>query len=97
MPKAYWVNAYHEIYDEQKLADYAKIAGPAVIAAGGKFLVRGPATKAYEAGTVQRTTVIEFDSLRAAIAAHETPEYQRALKVLEGGVKRDSRIVEGVE
>jgi len=96
MPKAYWVSAYHEIHDEEKLAAYAKIAGPAVLAAGGRFLTRGVAAKAFEAGKVQRTTVIEFDSLDQAIAAHETPEYKEALKALEGGVTRDLRIVEGV-
>ena len=97
MPKAYWVSAYHEIHDEEKLAAYAKIAGPAVTAAGGRFLTRGVAAKAFEAGKLQRTTVIEFASLDQAIAAHETPEYQEALKALDGGVTRDLRIIEGVE
>ena len=41
MPKAYWVGSYQAIHDEEKLAAYAKIAGPAVIAAGGRFLSRG--------------------------------------------------------
>lgn len=97
MPKAYWVSAYQEIIDEDKLAAYAKIAGPAVTAAGGRFLTRGVAAKAFEAGVAERTTVIEFDSLDAAMAAHETPEYQRALAALGNGVKRDLRIVEGID
>jgi uncharacterized protein (DUF1330 family) len=97
MPKAYWVSAYHAIHDEAKLAAYAKIAGPAVTAAGGRFLTRGVATKAFEAGKLQRTTLIEFDSLEAAIAAHETPEYKAALEALGDGVTRDLRIVEGIE
>lgn len=79
------------------LAAYAKIAGPAVTAAGGKFIARGIAAKAYEAGQLQRTVLVEFESLEAAIAAHDTPEYQRALAALEGGVTRDLRIIEGVE
>ena len=97
MPKANWVSAYHEIRDNEKLAAYAKIAGPAVTASGGRFLTRGVASKAFEAGQVQRTTVIEFDSLDQAIAAHETPEYKEALKALEGSVARDLRIIEGLE
>ena len=97
MPKAYWVSSYQAIHDEEKLAAYAKIAGPAVMAAGGRFLSRGKATKAFEAGKVERTTLVEFDSLDAAIAAHETPEYKRALEALAGGVTRDLRIVEGIE
>lgn len=97
MPRAYWVNTYSEIHDADKLAAYAKIAGPAVTAAGGKFIIRGVAAKAYEAGLVERTTVIEFASLDAAVAAHDSPEYQRALQALDGGVTRDMRIVEGLE
>jgi uncharacterized protein (DUF1330 family) len=97
MPKAYWVGSYQAIHDEEKLAAYAKIAGPAVLAAGGRFLSRGKATKAFEAGKIERTTLVEFDSLDAAIAAHETPEYKKALEALDGGVTRDFRIVEGIE
>lgn len=95
MPKAYWVSAYHAVHDENKLAAYAKIAAPAVIDGGGKFLARAVATKAYEAGLMQRTVVIEFESLERAIACHDSAEYQKALKALEGGVTRDLRIVEG--
>jgi uncharacterized protein (DUF1330 family) len=95
MPKAYWVSAYHAVHDENKLAAYAKIAAPAVIEGGGKFLARGVATKAYEAGLLQRTVIIEFESLEKAIACHESAEYQKALQALADGVTRDLRIVEG--
>ncbi len=96
MPKAYWVSAYHAVHDEQKLAAYAALAGPAILAAGGRFLARGPAAKAYEAGRLQRTVVIEFDSLAAAEACHDSPGYQAALAALADGATRDLRIVEGV-
>jgi uncharacterized protein (DUF1330 family) len=97
MPKAYWIAAYREIHDEDKLAAYLKLAGPEIVAAGGKFLARGPASKVYEAGVLQRTTVVEFDSLEAAIAVHDSPGYQAALKELGDGVTRDLRLVEGIE
>ncbi|MGI9479054.1 MAG: DUF1330 domain-containing protein [Hyphomicrobiaceae bacterium] len=97
MPKAYWMSTYLEIHDEKKLAAYAELAGPAVIAAGGRFLSRGVAIKAFEAGKLQRSTLVEFDSLEAAVAAHETPDYKKALAALEGGVTRDLRIVAGIE
>jgi uncharacterized protein (DUF1330 family) len=44
----------------------------------------------------QRTVVSEFDSLEKALAAHESPAYQEALRVLGDAVERDLRIVEGV-
>ena len=37
----------------------------------------------------QRSVVIEFDSVEEAIRTYESPEYQAALKVLEGAVERD--------
>jgi uncharacterized protein (DUF1330 family) len=96
MAKAYWVSCYHKVMDPGKLSAYAKLAGPAIEASGGRFLARGSAAKAYEAGLLERTVLIEFESLEKAIAAHETPEYQAALAELRGGVVRDLRIVGGV-
>ena len=97
MPKAYWVVCYKAINNPEKLAAYAKIAGPAVQASGGKYLVRAPTpAKVYEAGMNQRTVVTEFESLAKAIAAHDSPGYQEALRVLGDAVERDMRIVEGV-
>ena len=97
MPKAYWVVCYKAIKNPEKLAAYAKIAGPAVQASGGKYLVRSPTpAKVYEAGMNQRTVVTEFESLAKAIAAHDSPGYQEALRVLGDAVERDIRIVEGV-
>jgi uncharacterized protein (DUF1330 family) len=96
MPKAYWVVCYHSIKNPDALAAYAKLAGPAIQAAGGKFLVRGTPARTYERGLNQRTVVTEFESLEKAIAAHDSPGYQEALKVLGNSVERDMRIVEGL-
>ena len=96
MAKAYWVVCYRSIKDADKLAAYAKLAGPSIQAAGGRFLVRGTPSKTYEAGLNQRTVVTEFESLAKAIAAHDSPGYQEALRVLADGAERDLRIVEGV-
>jgi uncharacterized protein (DUF1330 family) len=96
MAKAYWISTYQAIRDEQALAAYAKLAGPALTAAGGRFLARGLPARVYERGVEQRTVLIEFDSLAQAIAAHDSPAYQQALRALGNGVDRDMRIIEGV-
>jgi uncharacterized protein (DUF1330 family) len=97
MAKAYWIAFYRSIKNPDALAAYAKLAGPAVQAAGGRFLARGMPAKVYEAGLNQRTVVIEFDSVQAAIAAHDSPGYKEALKALgKDSVEREMRIVEGV-
>lgn len=95
MPKAYWIAIYHAINDTEKLAAYAKLAAPAINAAGGRFLARGEPVKVYERGVKQRTVLIEFDSVAAAVAAHDTPAYQAALKALDNGADREIRIIEG--
>ena len=95
MPKAYWVVQYHKIKSPEKLAAYAKLAGPAILSAGGKFLVRGNPARVYEKGLDQRTVVTEWESLEKAIAAHDSAAYQEALRVLGDGVERDLRICEG--
>ena len=96
MPKAYLVSAYRTITDPDKVAAYAKLAAPAIQAAGGRFLARGIAARAMEAGLLQRTALVEFDSLAAAMSFYESPPYQAALAALDGGAERDLRIIEGV-
>ncbi|HWF39119.1 MAG TPA: DUF1330 domain-containing protein [Candidatus Acidoferrales bacterium] len=96
MAKGYWVTFYRSISNPAALAEYAKLAGPAIQAGGGRFLSRGVAVKAFEAGVAQRSVMIEFDSVEKAIATYESPEYQAASKVLHGAVERDVRILEGV-
>jgi uncharacterized protein (DUF1330 family) len=96
MAKAYWVTTYRAVRDPEALAAYAKIGGPALQAAGGRFLARGMPALVYESGLDQRVVIIEFDSVEQAKAAHESPAYQEALRVLGKAVDRDLRIVPGV-
>jgi uncharacterized protein (DUF1330 family) len=95
MSKAYWIACYRQISDPAKLAAYARLAGPAIEAGGGRFLARSVAAKAYEDGKVDRTVVIEFDSVDQAVAVHDSAAYQAALALLDGGAVRDLRIVPG--
>lgn len=96
MAKAYWVATYHMIKDADKLADYAKLALPAIEAGGGKFLARGNPAKVYENTANARIVIIEFPSVAAATAAHDSAAYQDALQALGDGADRGIRIVEGV-
>ncbi|NBS09028.1 MAG: DUF1330 domain-containing protein [Betaproteobacteria bacterium] len=98
MPKAYWISAYRSISNPDALAQYAKFAGPALTAAGGRFLARGVANATKEDGLAQRTVLIEFDSVQAALAAYESEGYREALKALgDNAAERDIRIIEGLE
>ncbi len=96
MPKGYWVTVYRSISDPEKLAAYAKLAPPAIAPFGGKYLARATASAAYEAGMKERIVISEFPSVEKAIAAHDSPGYQTALRALGNGAVRDLRIVEGL-
>ena len=96
MTKAYWITTYRSISNPDALAAYAKLAVPALTGAGGRFLARGLPAQVYEAGLQQRTVLMEFDSVAAARAAHDSPAYQEALAALAGGADREIRIVEGL-
>jgi uncharacterized protein (DUF1330 family) len=97
MAKGYWIAFYRSISNPAAVAAYAKLAGPAVIAHGGRYLARADAVKTYEQGIAQRTVVTEFDSVEQAIAAHDSPAYQAALKALGDACERDVRIVAGAD
>jgi len=95
--KAYWISCYRSIKNPDAVAAYAKLAGPALRAQGAKYLAVGVANEAYEAGLKQRMVIIEFPSLAAAVAAHESRGYQDALKVFNNAAERDFRIIEAME
>jgi len=97
MPKAYWITFYREVKDPAKLAAYAKLAGPATAPFGAKYLCRGTAAVAFEHGQKERVVITEFDSLEKAMAAHDSPAYQEAVKVLGDGAVRDVRMIEALE
>jgi uncharacterized protein (DUF1330 family) len=97
MPKGYWVTVYRSISDPQKLAAYAQLAPPAVMPFGGRYLVRGTASAAFEAGQKERIVISEFPSVDKAIAAYQSPAYQNALKALGDGAVRDIRIIESLD
>lgn len=95
MAKGYWITLYRSVSNPAALGEYAKLAGPAIQAAGGRFLARGTPAKTFEQGLDQRTVIIEFDSVEDAIKAYESPAYQAAVRVLKGAAERDVRFVAG--
>lgn len=97
MATAYWINTFRSVTDPDRLATYVQLAGPAMSAAGGRFLARGTPAAAFESGTRERTTLIEFDSVDAAVAAYESLAYQSALEALGDAAERDLRIIEALD
>jgi uncharacterized protein (DUF1330 family) len=86
MPKGYMLSAHRRPADPEKRDAYAKLAGPALEAAGGKLIAAGGRVEARENGLAERTVLIEFES----------DLYQEALRALDGGADRDIRLFEGL-
>ena len=76
---AYWINTFTAIHDDERLAAYVELAGPAMRAAGGRSWPAAIPAHAFESGTTERTTLIQFDSVEAAVAAYHSDGYQAAL------------------
>ena len=96
MGKGYVVVTYRKIGNQEKWQAYAKLAVPAIQKSGGRFIVRGMPAAIHEMGMKERVVIVEFDNVHKALAAHDSPDYQTALKALGDGAERDFRIVEGV-
>ena len=97
MPKGYMISAHRSEANPDKRGAYLELAGPAIMASGGRFLAGGDCrVVAKENGIAQRTILIEFDSFNVAVAAYESEAYQKALEVLSGGADRDVRLFEGI-
>jgi len=97
MAKGYWICFYRSIRDAEAVAAYAKAGGAVIQAMGGKFLARGVPAITYEQGLKERTVAIEFPSVAAAQACHDSDGYQAALKLLGNAAERDFRIIAGAE
>jgi uncharacterized protein (DUF1330 family) len=85
---------YNAPPDPARLAEYAPLAGAVLKAAGGRFLTRGSAAVAYEAGITERAVIIAWDSVAQFVAFYEGDAYRAALAKL-GPVERDVRVIEG--
>ncbi len=91
---AYWFSSA-DVVDEAALAEYAKLARPAILGHGGRYLARGGRHVTLEGQERQRHVILEFDSVEAAQACYDSPEYQKALVFAKKAVVRDAVIVEG--
>ncbi|PZQ47940.1 MAG: DUF1330 domain-containing protein [Rhodovulum sulfidophilum] len=92
---AYWIT-HVSVSDEASYGEYARRAGPAIAQHGGTFLARGGRHKQLEGRDRPRNVLVRFDTLEAAEACYNSPEYQEALSFAKNASERDLVIVEGV-
>ena len=90
MAKAYWICFYRAIHDPEKVAAYAKIAGPAIQAAGGLTRAVGPWANLAKTNT---STALQGQGSTSRGATLTTTMSARITHVLPSGYL----VVEGVK
>ena len=90
---ALWI-AHVTVTDSESYGEYAKLAGPAIAAHGGKFLARGGRFVQLEGKERPRNVVARFPSVEAAVECYNSPDYQQALSHARGASERDLMVLE---
>lgn len=90
---------YHaEVTDPEQYARYREKSTPAVVDAGGEFLVRGGKLELLEGEPpLGRTVIAKFPSMEAAQAWYDGESYREARSLREGAVVANLYIVDGVD
>lgn len=84
------------VTDVQQYEQYKAAAGPTVVNAGGRYVVRGGETVSLEGGNVpERTVVLQFDDRAAALAWYHSHEYQAARTLREHAAELRMYVVDG--
>ena len=93
---ALWIG-HVSVTDPEAYGKYAELAGPAIAKHGGRFIARAGRYVQLEGKDRPRNVVAKFDSLEAAEACYNSPEYQAAKAHAVGAAERELLIVETTE
>ncbi len=96
MAKGYWI-AHVDVADPETYKAYVAANAVAFAKYGGRFLVRAGRHEVAAGASRARQVVIEFRDYETALACHQSPEYQTALKLREAASVGDLVIVEGYD
>ena len=86
-----------EVTDQEEYAAYGKLANESVTNHGGRFIVRGGETEAFEGEWAPRIVVLEFESLDAIRRWYNSDEYQKILPMRLNTTKSRLIAVEGYD
>lgn len=86
-----------EVLDPARYEEYKSLAAASIIAAGGRYVVRGGDAEALEGDApAGRTVVLEFPTRQAAIDWYRSDEYSEIRKIREGAARARMYVVDGV-
>ena len=86
-----------EVLDTKRYDEYKVKAAASILAAGGRYLVRGGDFEVLEGKPpAGRTVVLEFPSMQAALDWYQSDEYTEIRKAREGAARSHMYVVDGV-
>ncbi len=87
-----------EVLDAERYEEYKAQAAPSIVAAGGRYLVRGSQAEALEGDSPSgRTVLLEFPTMESAIDWYRSEEYSAIRKLREGVARANIYVVDGLE
>ncbi|WP_299753977.1 DUF1330 domain-containing protein [uncultured Boseongicola sp.] len=90
---ALWI-AHVDVTDDQKYAEYIKVASVVIPEHGGTFIARGGKFVQFEGRERGRNVVARFPSVEAAENAYNDPRYQEAVKIAKEASEREIMVIE---
>jgi uncharacterized protein (DUF1330 family) len=86
-----------EVIDPARYEEYRNKAAESIVAAGGRYVVRGGDVEVLEGEPpAGRTVILEFATRDAALAWYRSDEYTAIRKLREGAAKARMYVVDGV-
>ena len=86
------------VLDPERYEQYKTRAAASLLAAGGRYLVRGGDIEVLEGDApAGRTVVLEFPTMADAVAWYHAPEYTEARKLREGAANARMYVVDGID
>ena len=86
-----------EVLDPERYDEYKAKGAESILAAGGKYLVRGGDVEVLEGERPEgRIVLLEFPSREAALAWYRSDEYTEIRKIREGAARARMYVVDGV-
>jgi len=87
-----------EVTDPARYDEYKMKAAESIVAAGGRYVVRGGDVEVLEGDPpAGRTVIIAFPTMRAALEWYRGDEYTEIRTLRDGAARARMYVVEGVE
>jgi uncharacterized protein (DUF1330 family) len=86
-----------EVVDPERYDEYKTKGAASIVAAGGRYVVRGGDVEVLEGeAPAGRTVVLEFPTMQAAVDWYRSDEYTEIRKLREGAARARMYVVDGI-